>query len=155
MFRQAMTPKQDGRWAVLLSAVLWMLAGCGSTKAAKGTGGSGEAIAQGQCQPGEDSETCCIKTFPGQYERCGLKPPPLPRNRPNPLLPRIPTPTEKEEWDERCLEHYSRCKDEVRGGKWGSWGRKWGESQCQACWEHCRRIGQWPSEANEKPCPGL
>lgn len=145
-----------GRWdawkAVLLTAGIFVLTGCGTTQAAKGTGGSGDVIAQGQCQPGDNSETCCIKTFPGQYERCGLKPPR--KNRPNPLLPRIPTPEEKAQWDDRCLDHYSRCKDEARGNKWGNWGRKWGESQCQACWEYCRRIGSWPAEANEKPCPG-
>ena len=34
------------------------------------------------------------------------------------------------------------------------WGRKFSESQCQACWDLCRRTGQWPDEANDKPCPG-
>lgn len=125
-----MQRRTHGRWwgtyrALLLIASVWGWAGCSSTKAAKGTGGSGDSIAQGQCGPGDTTESCCLKTNPGQYERCGAIPP---RDRPNPLLPRLPTEEERKEWDERCTDHYARCKDS--------------------------KEGERPSEANEKPCPG-
>jgi hypothetical protein len=76
---------------------------------------------------------------------------PTSEERPEPFIPPIPTPEEKEDWNERCRDHYVRCKHSTEGERWG---RKLSESQCQACWDLCRRIGQWPDEANDKPCPG-
>jgi hypothetical protein len=140
--------------AALLGVVLLALAGCGSTKAAKGTGGAGNGpggIAQGQCGPGDTTESCCLKTYPGQYERCGaIAPKNPPKDRPGPPLPPLPSPDVQREWNERCEDYYVQCQEGMRAGRWG---RKFGESQCQACWDLCRRIGEWPTEANEKPCP--
>jgi hypothetical protein len=126
-----------------------------------------------ECLPGDDTETCCLKEHPGQWERCtghaGPKPKDQPKSNPKsqpepepksqpepdpspePFLPRIPTPEEQIEWRERCLDHYVRCKHSAEGERWG---RKFDESQCQACWDFCKRSGVWPETANEKPCPG-
>jgi hypothetical protein len=76
---------------------------------------------------------------------------PTPEERIEPFIPPIPTPEEKQDWNERCRDHYVRCKHSLEGERWG---RKFSESQCQACWDLCRRTGQWPDEANDKPCPG-
>lgn len=117
------------------------------------------------CLPGDDTETCCLKEFPGQYERCmgaapqGMAPRGTPKQRPNPKpeegpgpgLPPIPTPEEKERWRERCRDHYVACKEFFAGEKQR---RVWGESQCQSCMDLCLRTGEWPAEANEHPCPG-
>lgn len=155
--RVHMQPEPCARWwrtccAALLSASLVALSGCGSTKAARGTGGSGNragSISQGvECSPRDSTVSCCLKKHPGEYERCGA---PAPDKKRRPPLPPLPSPEEQEEWNERCLDHYGRCVEETRGN---TWGRKFSESQCQACWDYCKRIGEWPAEANEKPCPG-
>jgi len=70
--------------------------------------------------------------------------------KPKPKIPPLPIPEEKEDWNERCRNHYVRCKHSPEGERWG---RKFSESQCQACWDLCRRTGAWPDEANDKPCP--
>jgi hypothetical protein len=76
---------------------------------------------------------------------------PTPEESTEPFIPPIPTPEEREDWNERCRDHYARCKHSPEGERWG---RKFSESQCQACWDLCRRTGQWPDEANDRPCPG-
>ncbi len=76
---------------------------------------------------------------------------PTPEEKIDPFTPPIPTPEERQDWNERCRDHYVRCKHSPEGERWG---RKFSESQCQACWDLCRRTGQWPDEANDKPCPG-
>ncbi len=76
---------------------------------------------------------------------------PAPEENIEPFIPPIPTPGEKEDWSEGCRDHYVRCKHSPESERWG---RKFSESQCQACWDLCRRTGQWPDEANGKPCPG-
>ena len=76
---------------------------------------------------------------------------PTPEESIEPFIPPIPTPEERQDWNERCRDHYVRCKHSPEGERWG---RKFSESQCQACWDLCRRTGQWPDEANNKPCPG-
>lgn len=140
--------------AALLSVVLLALAACGSTKAAKGTGGSGSGIAQGQCGPGDSTESCCLKTHPGQYEYCGAIPPKKPApGVPAPLLPSVPElPTEdkRKEYLEICLPYYSHCVD--RGGA-SKDGRVWNETRCKQCFEACKRFGYWPARANNKVCP--
>ncbi len=117
------------------------------------------------CQPGDDTETCCLKEHPGAWERCtgtagpktqpkkapSPKDQPKPEGRPEPFFPPNPTPEELEEWRKRCLDYYVRCSDFVQGD--AQW-RVYGERQCQSCWRLCERTGQWPAEANEKPCPG-
>ncbi len=113
------------------------------------------------CQPGDDSETCCLKEHPGAWERCtgtaGPKPEPKtgnqpkPKGNPEPISPPIPTPEEKQRWRETCREHYVACKEFVAGEKQR---RVWGESQCQSCMDLCMRDGRWPDEANGHPCPG-
>lgn len=138
--------------AAFLAACALALSACGTTNAARGTGGSGDeraGIAQGvECTPRDSTVSCCLKKHPHEYERCGATRPPKKKQPPLPLLP---TPEEQEEWNERCLDHYSRCIEETQGDKWG---RKFSESQCQACWDYCKRIGRWPDEANGKQCPG-
>jgi hypothetical protein len=130
------------------------------------------------CQPGDDTETCCLKEHPGAWERCTGKPGPTPKGptkpdqpkpksqpkpkpkpknqpepekSPQPFAPPIPTEEQKTEWRDRCLEHYVRCKHTEKGEEWG---RVFDESQCKACWELCKRTGVWPDETNGKPCPG-
>jgi hypothetical protein len=76
---------------------------------------------------------------------------PTPEESAEPFIPPIPAPEEKDGWNERCRDHYVRCKHSPEGERWG---RKFSESQCQACWDLCRRTGQWPDEAHGKPCPG-
>jgi hypothetical protein len=76
---------------------------------------------------------------------------PGPKRSPEPFILPNPTPEEREEWRKRCLDYYVRCSEFVKGDK--QW-RVYGERQCQSCWLLCERTGQWPAEANEKPCPG-
>jgi hypothetical protein len=76
---------------------------------------------------------------------------PNPKQSPEPFIPPTPTPENREEWRQRCLDYYVRCSEFVKGDK--QW-RVFGERQCQSCWLICERTGQWPAEANEKPCPG-
>src|SRR4051812_29937327 len=75
------------------------------------------------CQPGDDTETCCLKEHPGAWERCtgtagpktqpktqpSPKDQPKPEGRPEPFIPPNPTPEEREEWRKRCLDYYARC----------------------------------------------
>ena len=119
------------------------------------------------CQPGDDTETCCLKEHPGAWERCtgtaGPRPQPNtsnqpkptkqpePNRKPEPNLPPIPTPEEKQRWRVTCRDHYTACKQFFEGE---IERRIRGESQCQSCFELCLRDGQWPAEANEHPCPG-
>ena len=73
------------------------------------------------------------------------------KRKPEPFISLIPSPEDREDWNEQCRDHYVRCKHSPEGERWG---RKFSESQCQSCWDLCRRTGQWPDEANDKPCPG-
>ena len=119
------------------------------------------------CQPGDSTETCCLKEHPGAWERCtgtagprtqpksGNQPKPNnqpePKGNPKPVSPPIPTPEEKQRWRESCRDRYAACKEFFAGEKQR---RVWGESLCQSCMDLCMRDGQWPDEANDHPCPG-
>jgi len=66
------------------------------------------------CQPGDDTETCCLKEHPGAWERCTGKPgsppkdqpkpkpkpkdQPKPEQSPEPFIQPIPTPEQQTEW---------------------------------------------------------
>jgi hypothetical protein len=146
----------------MLGLALLALTGCGSTKAAKGTGGSGEApsgIAQGQCGPGDTTESCCLKTDPGQYERCGVIPPKEPApGVPAPLVPDT-SPLEESELmaaerrrknSEICQPYYERCIE--KGGEYKK-GRVYNETRCMQCFDYCRAYGFWPLRIDKKVCP--
>ena len=67
-------------------------------------------------------------------------------------LPPLPSPKQKEKWETQCIAGYVRCID---AGGGAIEGRVYGETQCRACRDACRRNrGKWPQEANGKPCPG-
>jgi hypothetical protein len=144
--------------AVLPLLLGFLATGCASTSASQYP--SRFELGDVKCHPSESSAECCIKTFPGQYERCGLPRPPEPGpNYLPPLgggsqaapLPRLPTQEEREEWDrDICRPRYEKCME--TGGRHD--GRVYGESQCRACFSACMRYGYWPLRANEKPCPG-
>lgn len=145
-------------WLAVGLAVL--ASGCVSTSAS-GYGGS-FALTQAECNPTDSTVTCCLKQNPGQYERCGATPPTeatcpnyLPPGRTESEatpIPALPTQEEQERWDKDiCRPHYAKC---IRAGGDSMDGRKWGETQCQACYDACMRHGFWPWEANDKPCPG-
>lgn len=118
----------------------------------------------GECNPTDNTVSCCLKEHPGEYERCAAVAPPTQQSQPSQLLPGrseaalpeadaapipdLPTLDEKEKWRDICMDHYMKC----RSGRHD--GRVWGESQCKACYEACMRHGFWPLRANEKPCPG-
>jgi hypothetical protein len=91
------------------------------------------------------------KQEPSANRKPNPKNQPGPKRSPEPFILPNPTPEEREEWRKRCLDAYVRCSEFVKGDK--QW-RVYGERQCQSCWLLCERTGQWPAEANEKPCPG-
>ncbi len=91
------------------------------------------------------------KQEPSATRKPNPKRQPDPKGSPKPFIPPNPTPEEREDWRKRCLDHYVRCSEFVKGEQ--QW-RVFGERQCQSCWLLCERTGQWPAEANEKPCPG-
>lgn len=144
------------------SSLLW-----GLLLIAGGLSGSGCSMNGLGCQPGDDTETCCLKEHPGAWARCtGTAGPrtqpktgnqakpnhqPTPKENPAPVSPPIPTPEEKQRWRVACREHYVACKDFLAGDKQR---RVWGESQCQSCMDLCMRDGQWPTEANGHTCTG-
>ena len=111
------------------------------------------------CMPGDDSETCCLKEFPGQYERCmGVAPRGVaPKQRPNsepeegpgPVPPLLPKDPRKRE--EACREHYDRCLE--LGGEYEKRGM-YGRTICQSCYDTCKAEGYWPAEVNDIPCLG-
>ncbi len=113
------------------------------------------AAEAGECNSTDSTESCCLKKHPGEYERCGAVSPAheaIPRRPPPPPpAPRLPDDEETEEWERLCRGFYASCRQSVGGD---AWGRKHGESHCQACYEDCRRYGSWPKKANGKPCPG-
>jgi len=41
----------------------------------------------GECDSSDSTSSCCVKTHPGEYERCGAVAPPVPQSQPNRLLP--------------------------------------------------------------------
>jgi len=122
----------------------------------------------GECNPTDNTVSCCLKEHPGEYERCAAVAPPTPQSQPNrPLpgrteaglpeadtapIPDLPTQEEREQWEKDiCRPHYAKC---IRAGGDSIKGRKKGETQCQACYDACMRHGFWPWQANDKPCPG-
>ncbi len=163
MLRRGNAVKGSVPREALLGVLLLAVAGCGSTKAAKGTGGSGEgpgAISQGLCGPGDTTESCCLKTHPGQYARCGVIPPKEPGpGVPPPLLPdaslleeesEMAAAERRQQYREICLPYYERCIE--KGGE-GKRGRKHGETRCQQCFDACMTHGFWPLRANRQVCP--
>ncbi len=161
MQRRGRAARGGAHPAALLGAVLLALAGCGSTKAAKGTGGAGNgpgSIAQGQCGPGDTTESCCLKTHPGQYQRCGAIPPKQPApGVPAPLLPdsslleeEMTQAEKRQKHREICQPYYERCIE--KGGEHKR-GRKHGETRCQQCFDACMNHGFWPARANRQVCP--
>lgn len=145
----------------LAVGVAVLASGCASTSASGYR--SSFALAQAaQCDQTDSTVTCCLKQNPGQYERCGATPPTeaTPPNYLPPIrseseaapMPELPTQGERARWDKDiCRPHYAKC---IRAGGDGIDGRKWGETQCQACYDACMRHGFWPWQANDKPCPG-
>ncbi len=119
---------------------------------ASGCAGADAALADVECNQTDSTATCCLKMNPGQYERCGVTPPPQSAERINAAVPKLPTRAEKERWrKDICTPAYERCID---AGGGSIEGRVWDETQCKACFEACMRYGSWPKEANDKPCPG-
>jgi len=116
-----------------------------------------------QCNQTDSTVSCCLKKYPGQYERCGADVPVLVPQKPNRLppplkeapaeaSPAVPTEEERERWTKDiCEPGYVRC---ITAGGGATPGRKRNESQCQACFDACRRYGFWPHRANGKRCLG-
>lgn len=63
---------------------------------------------------------------------------------------RVPSEEERRRRRDQCNEYYNRCI-QARGGRPG---RKHNETQCQACYDYCYRIGFWPARVNGKVCRG-
>jgi hypothetical protein len=119
---------------------------------ASGCAGADAALVDGECNQTDSTVSCCLKQNPGQYERCGVTPPPQSVERRDAAVPKLPTRAEKERWrKDICTPAYDRCID---AGGGSIEGRVWDETQCKACFEACMRYGSWPKEANDKPCPG-
>jgi len=143
----------------LLRAIVWAF-----SMALLGSGCS-LSLAAGDCNQTDSTESCCLKEHPGEYERCAAMVPVASQPQLNRLLPgdpgvtgsaaapipELPTRKEKEKWRDLCMDYYTRC---IGAGGAGTPGRKWKETQCQACYDACQRHGFWPLRANEKPCPG-
>lgn len=121
------------------------------------------ALTQTECNQTDTTVSCCLKNHPGEYERCAATTPRAPPSQPHYLppgrpeseaspIPELPTQEERDRWDkEICRPYYAKC---IRAGGDSIEGRKWNETQCQACYDACRRHGYWPWQANDKPCPG-
>ena len=129
----------------------------------------GCSLGMSGCLPGDDTETCCLKEFPGQYERCmGVTPRggtpkggTTPKQRPSPgpeegpqpgpgpVPPLLPKDPRKRE--EACREYYDRCIE--RGGEYEKRGM-FGRTICQSCYVTCRAEGYWPDQVNDLPCLG-
>jgi hypothetical protein len=124
-------------------------------------GGSQEqgAIAQSgvECNQTDSTVSCCLKKHPGEYERCGATPPTQRPNDPNRLPPpgtfedKSADAKERARRKELCGDHYARCilqgGEDIERGQWGS-------TQCQSCYEECKKLGYWPATWDDKPCPG-
>lgn len=109
-------------------------------------------LSDADCNQTDSTLTCCLRVHPGQYERCGAAPPAPSTERVNVAIPRLPTRVEKEKWrKDICTPAYDRC---IQVGGGSIEGRVWDETQCKACFDACMRYGEWPLEANGKPCPG-
>ena len=151
-------PPYRPAWLAISLTVL--APGCVSTGVA-GSGG-GVSLARAECAQNDSTVACCLKQNPGQHERCGAVLP-VDTPRPTPLspelpkseavpIPDLPTQAERERWNKDiCRPHYAKC---IRASGDAIDGRKWGETQCQACYDACMRHGFWPWQANDKPCPG-
>lgn len=63
---------------------------------------------------------------------------------------RVPSVEERQRRRDLCRDYYDRCI-QARGG---TPGRKHNETQCQACYDYCYRVGFWPARANGKICRG-
>ena len=63
---------------------------------------------------------------------------------------RVPSVEERQRRRDLCRDYYDRCI-QARGG---TAGRKHNETQCQACYDYCYRVGFWPARANGKICRG-
>jgi hypothetical protein len=153
--------------ALWLCAGLLCLGGCSTVtpaqQASQGTSGSGfaDGIAQVEpgveCNPTDSIVSCCLKKHPGEYERCGATPPTQKPNPPNRLPPpgtfedKSADAKERARRKELCGDYYSRCiqqgGEDIERGQWGS-------TQCQSCYEECKKVGYWPAEWDDKPCPG-
>ena len=147
---------------VLAASLVSLVAACSSTNSARR---SQPVLAQSlqQCDQTDSTVSCCLKRFPGQYERCGAdvpvpspqKPnrlPPPGTEMPDEASPSVPIDEEKERWlKEICEPGYAKC---VAAGGDGTPGRVYNETQCKACFAACRRYGFWPYRANGKRCPG-
>jgi hypothetical protein len=165
--------RNGNAWGSVASSALWLcagllcLGGCSTvTPAQQGsqeTGGSGfaDGIAQTEpvveCNQTDSTVSCCLKKHPGEYERCGATPPTQKPNQPNRLPPpgrfedKSADAKERARRKELCGESYARCiqqgGEDIERGQWGS-------TQCQSCYEECKKVGSWPAEWDDKPCPG-
>jgi hypothetical protein len=153
---RVVAPYHSGRSCFFAVGLVLLSSACAATST--GRYANGFALTQAECNQTDSTVSCCLKSNPGQYERCGATPPTeptrsnhLPPGRPESEaspIPELPTPEEREQWEKDiCLPRYEKC----RSGKHD--GRVWGESQCKACFTACMRYGYWPLRANGKPCP--
>jgi hypothetical protein len=151
------------RWpSVLTAALALLLAACSSTNSAVRPQ---PVLSQSPqpCNQTDSTVSCCLKKYPGQYERCGADVPTPSPQKPNRLpppvteapdnaSPAVPTEEERERWlKDICEPGYARCID---AGGGGTPGRTHNETQCKACFAACRRYGFWPHAANGKRCLG-
>lgn len=150
-------------WLRGLAVVLASLvAACSSTSGALRSQ-PGFAQSPRQCNQTDSTVSCCLKKYPGQYERCGAdvpEPSPQKPNRipppvtqePDEAAPSVPTQEEYERWRQICEPRYAKC---VEAGGASIPGRVAKETQCKACYEACMRYGFWPYRANGKRCLGV
>lgn len=149
------------RPTVVTAVLASFLAACSSPSGARR---SQSFLAQSlqPCNQTDSTVSCCLKKYPGQYERCGADVPVTPPQKPNRLPPpgtelpeeaepRIPTQKERERWRDIFELHYVKCVD-VGGARIP--GRVEKETQCRACYAACMRYGFWPYKANDKRCLG-
>lgn len=151
-----------GRWTrMLVASLASLLAACSSTRGALRSQ-PGLAQSPQPCNQTDSTVSCCLKKYPGQYERCGAAVParsPQKPNRPPPPVTQerdevarpLPTEEEYERWRQICEPRYAKC---VEAGGASIPGRVAKETQCKAFYDACMRYGFWPYRANGKRCLG-
>ena len=122
--------------------------GCASTDAYR-YGSGAFALNGAQCNQTDSTATCCLKQYPGQYERCGATPPAqsAPIHVGPPGLDSLEAAKQGESKDEkrkRCLPDYVACIDKI-GLKQGGLS---GTTQCKDCYDYCEQHGFWPLPTN-------
>ena len=92
-------------------------------------------LAQAQCGPTDSTVSCCVKTHPGNPERCGATQMEaadiLLSGKAAAELARRDLP----EWKKLCLETYVACQEEDWLGS------------CYECFRYCEgQQGEWPED---------